>query len=566
MKLIFIILLIFFSGISYAFEKRNINVARIDTPPTIDGKLNEECWKKATASAPFIKFNTTSELAAQQTQAYVLYDDKNLYFGFRCSETKMEELKRLKYEKVSSTPDKLKNAMFFNSMLKTADFNYLKGENIEIFLSPGLMQNHYIQFMVNTSGAGKVRFQTGDPLHIGELPWEYAVFLGDDFFSIEVAIPFSVLHLSGNSPKEWGMNLCRSILLESTVPTERYTSWNPCKGSFGNTNSFGILTLRNINLSQYQIEINAEKLGMTNIENTIWINDKSLKNRKLCLDCKITRINGGNRNISSILDFSDDKKIKFSLGVLHPDDEGALIELKIIDKNNGNIVYQGAIQTEDVTLPFSYLPDNALSSKDDVIIDYFKDNSLKNWNIASKYWSDNKPNPIPANEEIAEMEFTGDKSFYMEGNGAIKVYFPGGLLGGKYPIRYAVLSKFFDPENMEKCDTLVFWIYNHGGGGKIDIKLFNNKNWTSNVSLGQIAMDTPGFKKCVLKFDGMRKNMDIWKNLNCITFTCFGDFTAYLSGLRMTSQDKIGNCDINSSNFGGKYEEIPSEDVTLSYN
>jgi len=64
---------------------RSMEAVRTDTPPVIDGKLDEACWSQANVNTDFTDYRT-EELAKEQTFVRVLYDDENLYIAFECME------------------------------------------------------------------------------------------------------------------------------------------------------------------------------------------------------------------------------------------------------------------------------------------------------------------------------------------------------------------------------------------------------------------------------------------------------------------------------------------------
>jgi hypothetical protein len=54
---------------------------RVDSPPTIDGKLDEACWRNAPRSPRFVDL-ISGRAPIHDTHAAVLWDDVNLYVGF----------------------------------------------------------------------------------------------------------------------------------------------------------------------------------------------------------------------------------------------------------------------------------------------------------------------------------------------------------------------------------------------------------------------------------------------------------------------------------------------------
>ena len=60
---------------------QSMKAVRTDTPPVIDGKIDDSCWSKADTATNFTDYEL-ERLAVEQTIVRVLYDDENLYFGF----------------------------------------------------------------------------------------------------------------------------------------------------------------------------------------------------------------------------------------------------------------------------------------------------------------------------------------------------------------------------------------------------------------------------------------------------------------------------------------------------
>lgn len=64
---------------------RSMVAVRTDSPPVIDGKLEEACWSKANVAKDFTDYRI-EQLAKEQTFVRVLYDDENIYIAFECME------------------------------------------------------------------------------------------------------------------------------------------------------------------------------------------------------------------------------------------------------------------------------------------------------------------------------------------------------------------------------------------------------------------------------------------------------------------------------------------------
>src|SRR5260221_14428613 len=59
---------------------------RVATPPTIDGRLDDEAWQGTTLPlTEWLTYNPLNgEKLAQQTEGHAGYDERYLYFAFHC--------------------------------------------------------------------------------------------------------------------------------------------------------------------------------------------------------------------------------------------------------------------------------------------------------------------------------------------------------------------------------------------------------------------------------------------------------------------------------------------------
>ena len=65
-------------------QEKNYNASFIDTPPTIDGFLDEKVWKNKPDGKDFLQFFPTDSLQAlQPTSFQVLYSKTTLYVAFK---------------------------------------------------------------------------------------------------------------------------------------------------------------------------------------------------------------------------------------------------------------------------------------------------------------------------------------------------------------------------------------------------------------------------------------------------------------------------------------------------
>jgi hypothetical protein len=68
----------------------------ITTRPVIDGKLDDECWKKGTWAGNFTQFvPNEGAKPTYPTELNIQYDDKNLYVAFRALDGEPEKIVRM---------------------------------------------------------------------------------------------------------------------------------------------------------------------------------------------------------------------------------------------------------------------------------------------------------------------------------------------------------------------------------------------------------------------------------------------------------------------------------------
>ena len=103
---LFLLLLILCYVHNDLLAQKELQIQAFDTPPQIDGLLNEEIWNTAKPVTDFIQREPdTGEPFTQRTEVYVGYDEDYLYIGFHCfgnsDEITAKELARdvsLKYD------------------------------------------------------------------------------------------------------------------------------------------------------------------------------------------------------------------------------------------------------------------------------------------------------------------------------------------------------------------------------------------------------------------------------------------------------------------------------------
>ncbi len=177
----------------------------------IDGALDEADWNRAPQVTGFTQYNKP-ELVKPQASLRVMYDDTNLYFGVICDEPLMKRMSPISRARDSR--------------------EVFHGEAIEIFVDPTHDHDSYYQFGLNAAASIY-------DSHRSDVSWSAdaraATVLGDDFWSLEFAVPWADLGVAPEAGAVIGFNVCR----DRQLGTEKlWANWSQTKANFHDPQRF----------------------------------------------------------------------------------------------------------------------------------------------------------------------------------------------------------------------------------------------------------------------------------------------------------------------------------------
>ena len=180
------------SNVDLSAEKRNpIQVPRFDTPPVIDGKLDDAIWKTAAVFKDFGQVYPGDNVApSKPTIAYMGYDELNLYVAFYC------------YDE----PDKIR------ATVASRD-NVFNEDNVRIHLDTYNDQRRAYVLGFNPFGIQQDGIYTeneGADFSVDVVMESKGIIVADGW-TLEVKIPFKSLRYSAGKGKIWGLHLMRNI-------------------------------------------------------------------------------------------------------------------------------------------------------------------------------------------------------------------------------------------------------------------------------------------------------------------------------------------------------------------
>src|SRR5436305_14311516 len=207
-----------------AEKSQPVTIPRFDTPPVIDGKLDDAIWKKAAVFKDFYQTNPGDNIApTAPTETFIGYDSKFLYLGFHCYDDP---------SKVRATVAKRDNVF---------------GEdNVRIFLDTFNDQRRAYVLGWNPLGIQQDGIMTEgqNTDYSVDIVMESKGMITSDGYTVEVAIPFKSLRYEAGKGKLWGLHVWRNI----DRMNDEIDSWMPMsRDSSGTLSQAGHITgLENI--------------------------------------------------------------------------------------------------------------------------------------------------------------------------------------------------------------------------------------------------------------------------------------------------------------------------------
>ena len=162
-------------------RRKSIAMVRLTTPPSIDGRLDDEAWAHVIPESRFTQnFPDEGKPPSQRTDLYVAFDDHALYVAVRCHDRAPSQIVEwLTRRDRDTTADKI-------TIDVDSRFDHLSAYH----------------FDVNVSGvlADGVRFNDSDYNGDWDGVWRAVPRREIDGWTVEIEIPWRTLRFSGNEP------------------------------------------------------------------------------------------------------------------------------------------------------------------------------------------------------------------------------------------------------------------------------------------------------------------------------------------------------------------------------
>jgi len=188
---------------------------RADVPPAIDGDISDAVWQKSAGLGPFVRINPFS-MPKERTDAFVLWDDDNLYIAFDCRESQMDKLVALRRDRDAE--------------------DLWEDDCVEAFIASRGSGQPYYHFILTAGGVVLDERGTSQ----GELDKGYNASLltgvrrGANGWTAELAIPFKDLGGPPELGDEWRVNFNRE-----EKPKGEWSGWAITTNGFHQPKEFG---------------------------------------------------------------------------------------------------------------------------------------------------------------------------------------------------------------------------------------------------------------------------------------------------------------------------------------
>lgn len=174
-------------------NRKKINATRVDSPPKIDGILNDSEWNNIPIAKDFIMMRPTNgnkQPDSHKTEVKLSYDDNAIYVS-----AMMYSPDPSKIPAEFNNRDNIGNADFFMLMVNPND----DGQNATMFI-------------VTASGVQvDSKVSNGNEDYNWNAVWESSHKITDDGWVVEMKIPYRALRFANEPVQSWGINFHREV-------------------------------------------------------------------------------------------------------------------------------------------------------------------------------------------------------------------------------------------------------------------------------------------------------------------------------------------------------------------
>lgn len=195
---IYILLYVLFHLSVKSYSSSEVKAVYTDTPPRIDGKIDDKVWENATVITELVQRQPNlGDPSTEDTEFFILYDKNFIYIGMRCADDPKKITANELARDVSLGNDDRVQIIFDTFLDKRNGYWFQIGPKGSIG-----------DALVSENGAGFNKQWDG--------LWEGKAKIHDKGWDAEIAIPFKTLNFKPGQ-STWGMKLIRNIKRKAEV-------------------------------------------------------------------------------------------------------------------------------------------------------------------------------------------------------------------------------------------------------------------------------------------------------------------------------------------------------------
>ena len=168
---------------------------RLNAPLVLDGRLDEDMYRRISPVGNFIQQDPNEgQLATEQTEVWVWFDDDNIYIAARCWH---------------SEPDRI-----VANEMKRDSYNMFGNEVFGVVIDPFYDRRNGYLFLTNALGGlfdATITNERSVNLDWNTV-WDVQTDRFDGGWTLEMAIPFQSLRFPAGAMQQWGINFHRRVV------------------------------------------------------------------------------------------------------------------------------------------------------------------------------------------------------------------------------------------------------------------------------------------------------------------------------------------------------------------
>ena len=180
--------------------RATLRAVRVETPPRIDGRLDDEIYTTVPGASGFIQqLPREGQAATEPTEVWVTFDDDNIYIAARC---------------LDSHPDRT----VANELRRDNRNIFQLNDSLSVVLDTFYDRRNGFFFQTNPLGAVRDQaIKDGGQNENWNTVWDVKSARTDQGYTVEMLIPFKSLRYRGTGEQVWGINFRRVVKWKNEV-------------------------------------------------------------------------------------------------------------------------------------------------------------------------------------------------------------------------------------------------------------------------------------------------------------------------------------------------------------